>query len=404
MSKIKIDSIEVEEVKDSRGVPTIGITMGSGEHTVTASVPSGKSSGTREALEMRDEDGKGVTNAIKGLEDIIIPALFEREFESSIEVDELLLELDGTKNKTKLGANATLAVSIAATKLFAKVQGVPTWKYISELGSFTPSYPRFYMNMMNGGSHADFCLPFQEYILVIGSEEMKPTEQYKKANEIFDALGEKIREELGEVGYGDEGGYTPTFDTIERPFELLDEFAEGDDDAYIAIDAAASEFYKDGEYEMLGKKYDREAMLEVYKNITDKFDFKSNEDAFEESDVEGFAAITASLGDRILVVGDDYTVTNKEILADRIEKKSGNALIIKPNQIGTIKEVIETVQLAYEAGWKCVASHRSGETTDDFIADLAVGIGAYGLKAGAPTQEERRVKYERLMEIEKELG
>ena len=402
MSTIKIDSVEVKEVKDSRGVPTIGITMVSGEHSVTASVPSGKSSGTREALEMRDEDGKGVNNALAGLNDIVIPALLEGEFESSIEVDELVIRLDGTENKTKLGANATLAVSIAATKLFAKINSVPTWKYISELGDFTPSYPRFYMNMMNGGSHADFCLPFQEYILVIGNDEMKPTEQYKKANEVFEKLGVKLREELGEVGYGDEGGYTPKFDTLERPFELLDEFAK-DDDMYIAIDAAASEFYKDGEYEMLGKKYDREGMLEAYKSITEKFDFKSNEDPFEESDVEGFAAITAALGDDILIVADDYTVTNKVILADRIEKKSSNALIIKPNQIGTIKEVIETVQLAYEAGWKCVASHRSGETTDDFIADLAVGIGAYGLKAGAPTQEERRVKYERLMEIENEM-
>ena len=196
MSKIKIDSVEVKEVKDSRGVPTIGITMVSGEHSVTASVPSGKSSGTREALEMRDEDGKGVNNALAGLNDIIIPALLEGEFESSIEVDELVLDLDGTENKTKLGANATLSVSIAATKLFAKINSVPTWKYISELGDFTPSYPRFYMNMMNGGSHADFCLPFQEYILVIGNDEMKPTEQYKKANDVFEKLGVKLREEL----------------------------------------------------------------------------------------------------------------------------------------------------------------------------------------------------------------
>lgn len=399
-----IDKIEVKEIADSRGIPTIEVQMIGGDVTVVASVPSGKSSGTREALELRDEDGKGVSTAIAGINEVITPALVGKEFQSVIEIDEVVIALDGTENKTKLGANATLAISIAATKLFAKGAGIPVWKYIADIGGFTPSYPRFYMNMMNGGSHADFCLPFQEYISVIGGEGVGPAAMYKKSNEIFESLGDTLRAELGEVGYGDEGGYTPSFDTLERPFELLEEYANGDDHVYTAIDAAASEFYTEGEYEMIGKKYDRDALLDVYKSLVEKFDFKSIEDGFEESDAMGFQAMTDLMGDTVKVVGDDYTVTNPKILAERIAINSCNALIIKPNQIGTIKEVLETVQLAYGAGLVCVASHRSGETLDNFIADLAVGIGAYGLKAGAPTQEERRVKYERLLEIEKELG
>lgn len=399
-----IDTIEARSISDSRGKPTIELEMHGGGHTVTAAVPSGKSAGSREALEKRDADGDGVQDAIAGIHDIITPALVGKEFGSTDEVDEVMLELDGTEDKSNLGANATLAVSFAAAKLFAAQAGQPLWKFIAETQGFTPSYPRLYMNMLNGGAHADFCMPFQEYIAVVGDDEAKPSDTYALAQDLFTKIGERVKDEFGEVKMGDEGGYSPTCKTLEQPFELLDEQTKDvQDKTFLAIDAAASEFYCDGTYTMLEKDYDRAGMLDVYATLVEQFPLRSIEDAFVENDVEGFTAIQERLGGRAKMVGDDYTVTNPKILKDRIEHNSGNALIIKPNQIGTLKETFETVRIAYEAGWVCVASHRSGETLDTTIADIAVGIGAYGLKAGAPSQRERAVKYERLLEIEREM-
>lgn len=399
-----IENIEVRSINDSRGRPTIEVTMSGGGHSVTASVPSGKSSGTREALEKRDKDGEGVTDAINGLKEQVIPQLVGTTFNNADDVDELLLRIDGTENKTNLGANATLGISFAVTKLFAAQSGVPVWKYIAESQRFTPAFPRLYMNVLNGGSHADFCMPFQEYILVVGGNGSRPSIAYPLAQQLFEKLGATIQKKFGDVPMGDEGGYSPTCKSIDEPFEILEALITDDkENVFLAIDAAASEFYEAGEYEMLGKKYTRKKLLDVYLHLADTYTFKSNEDPFVEDDIEGFTQINGLIGHTVKIVGDDYTVTNPKILTDRIKHNSGNALIIKPNQIGTLKEVYDTVRIAHNAGWACIASHRSGETEETIIADIAVAIGAYGIKAGAPTQKERRVKYERLLEIEGEI-
>jgi enolase len=400
-----IESIEARSINDSRGRPTIEVQMSGGGHTVVASVPSGKSAGTKEAVEKRDADGQGVQDAIAGLQSEVIPQLVGTKFASADDVDTLVLRIDGTDNKSKLGANATLGISFAATKLFAAQSNLPVWKFIADSQGFTPAFPRLYMNVLNGGSHADFCMPFQEYILVVGGDGMRPLESYVLAQELFDQLGETVKNTFGDVPMGDEGGYSPTCATVQQPFELLEELiADVHSRVFLAIDAAASEFHHDGSYVMLNENLDRKGLLSLYAQLSKDTSLRSIEDPFVEDDVEGFTQINGLLGHNVKIVGDDYTVTNPTILADRIERQSGNALIVKPNQIGTLKEVYETVRMADKAGWECIASHRSGETEETIIADIAVAIGAYGLKAGAPTQKERRVKYERLLEIEKEVG
>lgn len=255
--------------------------------------------------------------------------------------------------------------------------------------------------MLNGGAHASFRLPFQEYIVAVGAAG--PMESYAKANAIFERLGTLIKERYGDVPMGDEGGYSPALKGIETPFALLSEAMGAEAMAFLAIDAAASEFFHDGKYILDGAPHSSDELFYVYENLVKKFHLKSIEDPFNEIDFPAFHRITTELGAHALIIGDDLTVTNPSITKEMIDEGRANAMIIKPNQVGTLSEVFATVRLARTAGWKLVASHRSGETEDGFIADLAVGIGAYGLKAGAPTQKERRVKYERLIEIEKEF-
>jgi enolase len=396
---MKITSIQARSIFDSRGNPTIEVELGSGTLFAHASVPSGKSAGSKEAHEKRDADG-GVEGVIKSITECIIPALIMRDFSYPDEIDAFVRELDGTPDKSNLGANALLAVSIAATKLFALAQGKRLWKYIADMNGFEPKFPRLYMNVLNGGAHADFHLPFQEYILVA---EGRPHEAYDRATMVFWELGQLLKETIGNVSLGDEGGYMPKFGTIEKPFELLRTLVFPGDEISLAIDAAASEFYNDGAYRVLDKQYSTDELLRVYQDLVARFGLISIEDPFAENDKEGFKKMTATLGNRILVVGDDLTVTNPGILKSMIAEKAGNALIVKPNQIGTLQEVYDAVRCAHDAGWSIIASHRSGETGDSFIADLAVGIGAFGLKAGAPSQKERVAKYDRLLEIEREF-
>ncbi len=396
---MKIETTEVREIVDSRGVPTVEVTLGTSTHTVTASVPSGKSTGSKEAIEKRDDDGRGVNNVMRLLRDEVFPVLLSREFVDQHALDTFLIELDGTKNKARLGANGMLAVSIAYAKLSAKQKSVPLWQHIAESETFTPSYPRLYMNVMNGGAHANFRLPFQEYIVVVGGI---PSQAYERAKDIFITLGDVVHSAVGEVPMGDEGGYSPQFNTLERPFEILSELIHYEDEMFLAIDAAATEFSENGNYTILGTTYTRAELIGTYRALIEKFGLKSLEDPFAEHDVEGFSALLAGAQKDIIVVGDDLTVTNSEVLKSMISVHAGNALIVKPNQIGTLTEVYDTVRLAHSAGWKTIVSHRSGETEDSFIADLAVGVGAYGLKAGAPSQRVRAVKYERLVAIEHE--
>jgi enolase len=369
--------------------------MHAGTLSAIASVPSGKSTGAHEALELRDADGS-VTSALANVNGEIANAIISRDFATPDELDAFLIELDGTPNKSRLGANAILSVSIAAMRLFAQEEGLPLWSAISKRAGTTALAPRLYMNVMNGGVHANFKLPFQEYILVVEG----PT---TTAMSIADAAFIKLGQVLGNVPMGDEGGYAPTFDMLERPFEILAGLVKEFPDTSIAIDAAASELFHDNSYHLLGKTYSAEGLSKIYEDLVARFPLRSIEDPFDEESADDFAQLTATLGQTILIIGDDLTVTNPMRVTEALNRKEINAVLIKPNQIGTVKEAILAVQETYAAGCEVVASHRSGETDDTFIADFAYGIGAYGIKAGGLGQKERLEKYDRLLAIGKEV-
>lgn len=406
-----IDSVISRLIPDTRGRMTVETTLSTQQGSTlnpnsqgrtllraTASVPSGKSTGSREAVEL------DATLATKNVNEEIAGAITERDFDSPDDLDAFLIELDGTPNKSRLGANAILSVSIAAMRLSAMQEGIPLWKAIRKRGaSHSGEYakcsehesPRLFVNVMNGGVHAGFKLPFQEYILVV---EGKTSEALPVAHEAFAKLGER----LGNVPMGDEGGYAPTFDTLERPFEMLADLAKEFPNTGIAIDAAASELFHDGEYKILNKSYSADELARVYENLAARFHIVSIEDPFDENAEADFARLMAMLGDKVLVVGDDLTCSNPKLIIDAVKNKTINAVIIKPNQIGTVREAIQAVWTACSAGFKIIASHRSGETDDTFISDFAYGVGAYGIKAGGLGQKERLEKYERLLAIERE--
>jgi len=392
----KIKKVSGVEIKDSTGRPTLKIVLESENYSVEALVPSGQSAGSREAVELRDGD-LGMEKALEILENEIKPVITGKNLIQK-EIDETLISLDGTENKARLGGNTMIGISIATAKLVAKEMNVPLWKSIALENESTIKFPNLYMNIINGGVHADFRLPFQEYMIVV--HEKKVSDSYKTGQRIFEKLGEIIKEKFGEVPFGDEGGYSPVCQKIEEPFELLNEVCVKEENVFFAIDAAASEFLKNDEYKILKKKYSSEDLFEIYSGLSSKFNLKSIEDPFGEGSWDDFKKITAQLGQNVIIVGDDLTVTNPKIISEAIEFKAANAVIIKPNQVGTLTETFETVRLAHKAGWKTIVSHRSGDTMDSFIADLAVGLGVYGIKAGSPYPPERRAKYERLVEIE----
>lgn len=398
---MRIDQAIATEIRDSRGTPTIEVTLRSGDLSVRASVPSGKSTGAKEAHEKRDKDGKGVSDAIRGLRDLVFPRLEGERFAFPNDIDKLLISIDGTANKSNLGANATLAVSIAATKLAAALSGLPLWKFIGAHSGATPGLPRLYMNVLNGGAHGRFGMPFQEYIIVAGGDSL--VRSYEAATRAFWKLGDVVKREVGEVPLGDEGGYAPSCESFDLPFTMIREVIEGNQDLFIALDAAASELYLDGYYTLGKEAYDRERLVSRYVDLVTKFKLVSIEDPFAEDDVQGFCDVTRTLGRDVLIVGDDLTATNPGIVSSMTDVRAANAMIVKPNQIGTLMEVYHAAGIAKSAGWELIASHRSGETEDAFIADLAVGLGCYGIKAGAPTQKERIAKYDRLVAIEKEF-
>jgi len=386
---MKIDAVLAQTILDTRGRPTIETTLTAGELSATASVPSGKSTGEHEAYEL------DAILAVTHVNGEIADTITTRDFNTPDELDTFLITLDGTPNKSRLGANAILSVSIAAQRLVAIQKGVPLWKSIAERAGTTPGAPRLFVNMMNGGVHAGFKLPFQEYILVVdGATSIA----LPIAQEAFAKLGEG----LGAVPMGDEGGYAPTFENLERPFEMLAELVKEFPGTSIALDAAASQLFKDNAYHLLGKAYSTNELVEMYANIAGQFGIKSIEDPFDEHAADDFVRLTAAMHGRILIVGDDFTCTNTELITTAIGKKAITAVLIKPNQIGTVMESIQAVQKTYAAGLQAIASHRSGETSDTFIADFAYGIGAHGLKAGGFGQKERVLKYERLLAIERE--
>lgn len=392
---MRIDSVLAKPILDTRGKATIETTLVAGMLSATASVPSGKSTGTHEALELRDADGS-VTSAIANVNGEIAGAITGIGFDTPDELDSFLIELDGTAGKSCLGANAILSVSIAAARLFAQAEGIPLWKAIANRAGTKPSAPRLYVNVMNGGVHADFKLPFQEYILVV---EGKTSEAFPIAQEAFAKLGERLG---AGTPMGDEGGYAPSFETLDEPFSILADLVSAFPGTSIAIDAAASELFHDNSYSLIGRPHSAAELTEVYKNLVARFPLKSIEDPFDEESAADFAHLTALIGGQALIIGDDLTTTNPERVAEALTRKEINAVLIKPNQIGSVKEAIVAVQETHAAKCKTVASHRSGETDDTFIADFAYGTGAYGIKAGGLGQKERVEKYERLLEIEKE--
>ncbi|MCX6792652.1 MAG: phosphopyruvate hydratase [Candidatus Falkowbacteria bacterium] len=412
---MKISSIVAREILDSRGNPTVSttITLESGL-SVSAAVPSGASTGQYEAVELRDGKeryaGQGVLHAVKNVNETLAPALIGKEVEHQAEIDQLMIDLDGTPNKAKIGANAILSVSLACARAAATELKMPLYRYLRQIGDFgpLPIMPVPLMNIINGGRHADWATDIQEYmVLPIGAASF--SEALRMGTEIYHAL-KKIISETGLAMVGDEGGFVPVSENNETPFKLITQAIEQTGyelgkDVVFGIDAAASEWYKNGQYH-LKKEGTRDAakLVEWYADLTKRYKLVSIEDPFGDDDWQSFSNLTSSLGKNTQIIGDDLYVTNVSRLERGIQVKASNAILVKLNQIGTLTETIATINLAQRNNMKVIISHRSGETSDDFIADLAVACGAGQIKTGAPARGERVAKYNRLLEIEAELG
>ncbi len=401
MSKIK--SIIAREIKDSRGNPTVEVELETDKGVFLASVPSGASTGQNEALELRDADGKGVSKAIENVNKIIAPKLKGKDVLNQKEIDGLMIGLDGTPNKSKLGANAILAVSMAVCRAGAGSQKISLYEYIADLaGAETPRIPFPMFNILEGGSHVHLekHLDIQEFIII--PQKKTFAENLVSCNKIFLNLKELIEKSYGRVEMGDEGGFAVQISKTEQALYLL-KSAIKDEDAKIALDCAASQFFSDGKYKVDGQEFTDAGLSQFYEDLVKNFAIISIEDPFAEEDWNGFESIVRQLGNKIIIVGDDLTTTNIKRIKEAHNKSACNGVILKLNQIGTVSETIEASNLAKSFGWKTIVSHRSGETMDNFIADLAVGLKADFLKAGSPAKPERMIKYSRLLEIEKEL-
>ena len=416
---MKIKNIHAQEVLDSRGNPTVECTV-TLENGIKASaiVPSGASTGKHEAVELRDGDkerylGKGVLKAVENVNRKIKEIVVGMEVENQKEIDQSIIALDGTKNKSKLGANAILSVSMACTKAAAISQDTPLYEYIAKLfNNLTDVYemPVPMINILNGGKHAQGSSDIQEYMIMpIGAKNIEQAIQW--GSEVFHHLGKILKEKGYPTTVGDEGGYAPKLSSNEKPLELLVKAIEKagyepGKDISLTIDAAASEFYKEGKYELKTeeKLLDREQLVNIYSNWVHKYPLISIEDGFSEDDWEGFKLLEEKLPDNVMNVGDDLFVTNIKRLEKGIEMKCASAILIKLNQIGTVSETIDVIKRAEEIGMNCIISHRSGETEDTFIADFTVGSGVGFIKSGSMSRSERVAKYNRLMRIERELN
>lgn len=401
-----IKDISVESILDSRGVPTLSVTVTADNgKTGTCSVPSGASTGKYEACELRDDGTShgGVANAITMIEAIISPELIGKNLLDQQAIDALLLSLDGTTHKTKLGGNSMLGVSIACAKAAAHASDKELYQYLAPFNSSTQEEPiHLYFNLINGGKHAKTKLAFQEYHLV--PKVSSVTESLEIAKTVQDTLGGIIEEKYGEVERGDEGGYAVPTEDVREPLELLSEAVKKcgmEDKVSFALDVAASSFY-DEETQMYivgGGSHTKEELHDTYMSFLESFPIISIEDPFQEEDFEAFTLLRQA-APSLIVVGDDLTVTNKDRVEKAVSMGSVSGLIIKPNQIGTLSETIETINFAQAHGVKCIVSHRSGETMDDMIADIAKAFGCFGMKSGARGPKEREVKYERLSQIQ----
>lgn len=403
---MKIINIKSREILDSRGNPTVETEMylDNGKKVI-ASVPSGASTGTNEALELRDKEtryqGKGVLKAVNNVNTIIKDKLIGKEVNQQ-EIDKLLIELDGTKNKSKLGANAILSVSLCTMKALAQEKNKEIYELFS--GPYNMPYPM--MNIINGGVHASSGLEFQEFMIIPKQETFK--ERLRCGAEIFHTLKEILKEDGYSTSVGDEGGFAPNLKTIEQAFEYIIKaikkagYTPGEN-VSLAIDAAASEIYDGTNYQINKQKITKEELINYYIELIDKYNIVSIEDAFAENDIESIKKLTDLVGNKIMLVGDDYFVTNIEYLKKGIKEKYNNSILLKANQIGTITEMLQTIKYAKENNIKTIISHRSGETEDTFISDLAVGLNLGYIKTGSLSRGERICKYNRLLRIEEEL-
>lgn len=413
---MNITDIKALEILDSRGNPTVQATVYSDNLSATASVPSGASTGIHEALELRDGDktrfgGKGVLKACSNIEGPILDAVKGLNAEDQEKLDETLLKLDGTPNKANLGANAILAVSLACARLAAKGAKMELFSYLAQRYGYTPkSLPTPLFNVINGGKHADSGLDIQEFFLI--PQRGIFNENLRMGAEVFHALKNQLATQGLTTAVGDEGGFAPKLGSNEKALTELSSAISAAGykpglDFRLGMDAAASEFFNQDQqvYDVTasGKKFKPEEIYTLYKEWNEKFHLQIIEDGCAEDDILGWQKLTEALGGEVLLVGDDLFVTNPERIKMGIEKKIANAVLIKVNQIGTLTETLQAVKLGQKNGYKIIISHRSGETADSFIADLAVATGAEFIKTGAPSRGERVAKYNRLLEIEKLL-
>ncbi len=407
---MKIKNIKAREVLDSRGNPTIEVDVILENGVLgRAIVPSGASTGSREALELRDNDanrymGKGVLKAVNNVNTIIREKLISMDASNQTLIDKTLLELDGTENKSKLGANATLGVSMAVLKASSIASGKPLYRYIGE----GTTLPRPMMNILNGGAHADNNLDFQEFMIIPNAYTFK--ERLRIGAEVFHTLKKVLKEKGYNTNVGDEGGFAPNLKSNKEALDVIVEAIKKANytpgvDVNIGLDVAASEFYENGIYNLKGenRKLTTEELIDFYKELCNNYPIISIEDPVDENDWLGFSKITKELGDKIQLVGDDLFVTNKKYLQYAIDHKAGNAILLKVNQIGTITETLETIELAKKNKYKTIISHRSGETEDTIIADLAVGLNLGQIKTGSLSRTDRICKYNQLLRIEEEL-
>ena len=406
---MKIKNVKAREILDSRGNPTVEVDVILEDGVMgRAAVPSGASTGSREALELRDGDdrymGKGVLKAVNNVNTVIRERVVGMEVEDQKAIDMAMIELDGTPNKSKLGANAMLGVSMAAFKAAANEKHEPLYRHFG-MGT---TMPRPMMNIINGGAHADNSLDFQEYMIIPIRDKF--TEVMRVASEVFHTLKGILKKRGLATSVGDEGGFAPNLSSNEEGFQLIMEaisnagYTPGKD-VCMAIDVAASEFYKDGMYVLSGenRSLTTDELIKYYEDLVNKYPIISIEDPVDENDWEGFTKMTAVLGDKIQLVGDDLFVTNKACLQKGIDLKAGNAILLKVNQIGTLTETFETIELARAYNYKTIISHRSGETEDTLIADMAVGLNLGQIKTGSISRTDRICKYNQLIRIEEEL-
>ena len=412
---VKIKSVSARQILDSRGKPTIEVSLSSSNFKEVASVPSGASTGIHEALELRDGDpkyyaGLSVNQAISNVQKEIAEKIIDKEFDQKT-LDQFLIDLDGTPNKSKLGANAILGVSMAFAKVEAKEEGLELYEYLAKLAeNKNYKFPVPMLNIINGGQHADSGLDIQEFMLgPVGFDSFK--EKIRVGAEVIYALRKILKDKGYTVSVGDEGGFAPKLETNEEALELMvmaiEKAGYTKDQVKIGMDAAASSFYENGKYNLKIngelKSLSSEEMVAWYKALTEKYPIISIEDGLAEDDWEGFNLLTKTLGSKITIVGDDLLVTNIKRIKTAIEKEAVNSVLIKLNQIGTVTETIEAITLAQKQGWSPFVSHRSGETTDTFIADLSVGLACPFIKSGSLVRGERVCKYNRIMEIEDNL-